>query len=71
MYITLGDEAPLKGRVTALCPVPIAGDGGPTLANEVFVTGCGDCEKRLGTGLGPTGVTEGFHELNPPLKHKK
>lgn len=46
----------------------MAGDGGPTLANEVFVTGWGECEKRLDTGLGPTGVTEGFHELIPPLK---
>lgn len=66
--VTLGDDVPLNGRVTELCEEPNAGDCGAPLANEVFVTSCGDWDKRLGTGLGPTGVTEGFHVLVPPLK---
>lgn len=69
---TLGDEVPLNGRETELCEEPnAAGDGGPTLANEVFVTGCGDWDKKLDTGLGPTGVIEGFHVLVPPLQQNK
>lgn len=68
LLITLGDEVPLNGRETELCDEPNAGDCGPTLANDVFVTSCGDWDNRLGTGLGPIGVTEGFQTLVPPLK---
>lgn len=65
--ITLGDE--LNGRETELCEEPKAGDcGGPTCANDVFVTSCGEWEWFGCTGLGPTGVTAGFHVLKPPLK---
>lgn len=64
---TFGDAVPLNGLETELWDEPNAGDCGPTLANDVFVTSCGDWVKRLGTGLGPIGVTEGFHVLTPPL----
>lgn len=67
IIFTLGDEVPLYGRETALCEEPKAGDCGPTLASDVFVSICGDWDRRLGTGLGPTGVTDGFHVLVPPL----
>jgi len=69
IIFTLGDEVPLYGRETELCEEPNAGDCGPTLANDVFVNICGDWDRRLGTGLGPTGVTDGFHVLVPPLEH--
>lgn len=68
--MTLGEEDPLNGRVTELCEKPNAGECGPTLARDVFVTNCGEWDKWLGTGLGPIGVIAGFHVLVPPLKPK-